>query len=87
MAGNQEQKKNSSFLPYNCTGNHEESKEGRDTMEIRQTRKGIETVEIRAQLFPLFGKVVKSFSCGSMKGKAETAFMRVDGKVRPFKAQ
>lgn len=56
-------------------------------MEIRQTRKGIGTVEIRAQLFPLFGKVAKSFSCGSMKGKAETAFMRVDGKVRPFKAQ
>lgn len=50
-------------------------------MEIRQTRR----VEIRAQLFPPFGKVAESFSC--MKGKAEAAFMRVDGKVRPFKAQ
>lgn len=78
QAGNQEQKKNSSFLPYNCRENHEESKEGGDTMEIRQTRR----VEIRAQLFPPFGKVAESFSC--MKGKAEAAFMRVDGKVRPF---
>lgn len=47
------------------------------------------SAEIRAQsrfLSPLFGKVAESFSSANIKG-AETAFIRVDGKVRPFKAQ